>query len=390
MTKLRHWAAPAAAAILLGLASHAGAQTIRIGTLQALTGPGASYGQDAVAGMRLAIEEINAAGGIGGRRLELVTRDDEGRPPRGRQLAEQLVYRDNVAVLFANTLTTPNLASQEVTTPAGVPHVVAGTTSDVVCTPRGAHERPCPANVFRLAILNSWQGKALADYVADTLRLRRVAVLHDSTEYGQDGWRMLSEPLRARGIEIVYTGTFGFGERNFRPHMLRIQEARADAILTWTLDFLVAQIAIARSEAGLAALPLLGSSATTTFAYRELGREAAEGTLIVDGMPPVMPNPSPVQAQIIERSAREANRDARLGVQYWTLTYYDAMHWVAAVMRDVGTDRQAIIRAMGTTHGSFTGRGTGAPYRFTTEERNGRDPGSTVMVQIRSGQIVRP
>lgn len=364
-------------------------ETIKIGVVQALTGPGASYGQDALAGIRLAVEDINGTGGVGGKKLELVVRDDEGNPAKGKQMAEQLVYRDNVLALLANTLTTPNLASQDVTAPAGVPHIVAGTTSNIVCNAKGEGNRPCPANVFRLAILNSWQGKKIADYVAETIKAKTVAILHDSTEYGQDGFKMLSGPLKARGIEIVYTGTFGFGEKNFKPHILKVKESGAEAILTWTLDFLVAQIALARAEAGLT-LPLLASSATTTFGYRDLAKDAANGTLIVDGMKPVMVNPTTAQKALIDRYAKEAKRDPAAGIQYWTLTYYDAVHWLADAIGKAGPDRKAIVAALGTSHASFTGKGTGVDYKFTAEERNGRDPGSVVMTKVANGQLVEP
>jgi branched-chain amino acid transport system substrate-binding protein len=363
------------------------AETIKIGTVQALSGPGASYGRDALAGLELAIEEINAAGGIKGAKVELVVRDDEGNPPKGKQLVQQLIYRDKVSAFFGNTLTTPNLASLEVTVPAGIPHLIAGTTSDVVCNMAGATEKPCPKNVVRLAILNSWQAKAIVDHVVTRLGAKKVAILHDSTEYGQDGHHMLSGPLKAAGVEVVYTGTFDFGEKNFKPHMLKIQDSGAQAILTWTLDFLVAQIAIARKDAGLTQ-PLLASSATTTFAYRELAKAAADGTLIADGMAPIVANPTPKQKELLEKYAAKTKRDPKAGIQYWTLTYYDAMHMLAKAIAENGTDKDKLTAALAKAQ--FTGPGTNVTYAFSEKERNGRDPNSIVMVEVRDGSLVPP
>ncbi len=139
------------------------AKDILIGLDGPLSGPAASFGLDAINAVNMAVDEINAAGGIKGDMLKVIAKDSMLDPTKARANAEELVYKDGVVAFFASTLTTNNLASLEVTTKAKVPHIIAGTTSDVVCPPApGA----CNPYVFRLPILNSWQADKLVGYAS--------------------------------------------------------------------------------------------------------------------------------------------------------------------------------------------------------------------------------
>jgi branched-chain amino acid transport system substrate-binding protein len=174
--------------LLLSLSTPSWAKDILIGLDGPLSGPAASFGLDAINAVNMALDEINAAGGIQGDKLKVIAKDSMQDPTKARANAEELVYKDGVVAFFASTLTTNNLASLEVTTKGKVAHIIAGTTSDVVCPPDPGK---CNPWVFRLPILNSWQAEKLAIYAVKNLKAKRIALMYDATGYGLDGKKNL-------------------------------------------------------------------------------------------------------------------------------------------------------------------------------------------------------
>lgn len=374
-----------ALATLTALAAPAHAQeTIKVGMNGALTGPCSVLGKDALAGLELAVEEINSAGGVKGKKIELLVKDDECKPPLALNWAKQFVERDKVVAYFPSTNTTPNLTSLQVTVPAGVPHIIAGTTSDVVCPPGGA-AKACEPNVIRLSILNSWQADAMVKFVLDKMQAKKVALMYDSTEYGQDGSKLLLAALEKRGVKPVYSGTFEMAEKNFKSYLTKVQEAGADAIMTWTLDFVVAQIAIQKKELGMKDVKMIGSSAITGGALRGLGKDAVEGVYMADGMPAASQTSDARLKSLMTRYQAKYKTDAKMAIPYWTTTYYDAMHLLAQKIGEAGTDHAALTKALAN---AGTVKGTQVTYQLAPDKRNGRSPDGVVIVQVKDGQLV--
>jgi len=374
-----------AAAIASSVLPAAAQDTIKIGMNGALSGPAAVLGKDALAGLEMAVDEINAAGGIKGKKIELISKDDEAKPPVALKWVQQMVHSDKIVAYFPSTNSTPNLTSLQVTVPAGVPHIIAGTTSDVVCPPTGGG-KPCDPNVVRLSILNSWQAAAIAKFAKEKLGAKSVAIMYDSTEYGHDGELLLEAELKKAGIPVVYKGTFDLSEKAFKPHLTKVKSAGADVILTWTLDFVVAKIAIEKKELGMNDVKIVGSSAITGMALRALGGDAVEGIYMADGMPAAVTSKDPEVIKLLERYRAKTKADPKVGIPYWTTTYYDAMKLLASSIDKVGTDRAALSKALSSA-GSW--KGTGVNYTLSPDKRNGRDGSSAVhIVQVKGGQLV--
>lgn len=361
------------------------AQPIRIGMTGPMSGPAADFGIDAQRGMQLAVEEINARGGIQGRPLEIVLRDDEGQPPKAQTFAKELVHKEGVVAFWASTLTTSNLAAMGVTTAAKVPHIVAGTTSDVIC-PDASTGKACNPYVFRFAVLNSLQAEKLVDFAVRDLKARRIAILYDSTEYGQDGHKMLLPLLEKMGIKPVYSGTFDLSEKNFKPHMTAIQQAGADAILTWSLGFSSARVALERKQLGMDRVAILGPEALTAADYRKLGGDAVEGTYISARNRSMLSDPNPRTQALAERYVARFKSDPAYAVPFTALSYYDSVHMVAKVMEKVGPDRTKLMEGL-EAFGPYTGP-TGLTYTFGKGVRNGRGREGVVMIMLREGRQV--
>ena len=357
-------------------------EPIKLGMTGALTGPGSDLGLDALHGMEMAIKDINDAGGIDGRPLEIISRDDQYDPSKAVTFAKELVFKEKVVAFFPSTATTPNLASEQVTLPAKVPHLIAGTTSDIVC-PVGKCD-PC---AFRLSILNSWQGMALADFAANKVKAKKVALLYDNTEYGKDGRDMLLPPLKKNGLEPVYEGTFSLGDVSFTAQVKGAKDAGADCIITWSLGAEVARIALEKKKQKFD-VPLLGSEAITMGIFRSLGGAAAEGTYIADRMRAAYSDPNPAVKKFMERYLETYKKDPKMAVPSWTITYYDTVMWLADAMKQVGPDRAKIRDALENS-GTYTGV-TGIKYTFGPDKHNGRGPEAVSIVMVKDGKLVDP
>lgn len=359
------------------------AEPIKFGMTGALSGPGASLGLDALHGMEMAVKDINAKGGINGRSIEIIPRDDEYDPSKAVTFAKELVYKEKVAVFFPSTATTPNLASQQVTLPAHVPHIIAGTTSDIVC-PEGM----CDPYAFRLSILNSWQARKLAEFAVKRLKAKKIAIMYDSTGYGQDGRRMLVPELAKLGVTPIYEGSLNLGDVDFTAHLTKINSLGAEATITWTLGAEVAHIALDKKKLGYGHIALLGSEAITMAELRNLAKDAAEGVYIADRMRAAYSDPSPKVKEFMNRYLKEYETDPKMAVPSWTITYFDAVNWLAQAIEKVGPDRKKVRDALENS-GTFVGV-TGIKYTFSPKKHNGRGPEAVHMVMVKDGKLVDP
>jgi len=367
-----------------GIAGPAVAKDILIGLDGPLSGPAASFGLDAINAVNLAVEEINAAGGIKGNKLKVIAKDSMQDPTKARANAEELVHKDGVIAFFASTLTTNNLASLEVTTKAKVLHIIAGTTSDVVCP---AEPGKCNPYVFRFPILNSWQAAKLAEYAVKNLGAKAIALMYDSTGYGLDGKKNLEAGLAKLGQKTAISETFNMSDVDFTPQLQRIRDAKADAIITWTLGVQVAHIVKTMKRLGLN-LPVLGSEAITEAGFRRLAGEAAEGVYIADRMASAYDSQDPKVQAFLKKWREKTKMEEKLAVPSWSVTYYDATYWLAEGLKKAGADRAKLKEALDNS--SYTGV-TGITYTFTPEKRNGRNgPEDVFIVQVKDGALVTP
>lgn len=385
MKKLtKTWLLVGLALLMAGVTTPSWAKDILIGLDGPLSGPAASFGLDAINAVNMAVEEINAAGGIKGDKLKVIAKDSMTDPTKARANAEELVYKDGVVAFFASTLTTNNLASLEVTTKGKVLHIIAGTTSDVVCP---AEPGKCNPYVFRFPILNSWQGMKLAEYAVKNLGSKKIALMYDSTGYGLDGKKNLEAGLAKLGQKTAISETFNMSDVDFTPQLQRIRDAQADAIITWTLGVQVAHITKTMKRLGMT-LPVLGSEAITEAGFRRLAGDTAEGVYIADRMASTYDSKDSKVQAFLKKWREKTKMDEKLAVPSWSVTYYDATYWLAEGLKKAGADRAKLKEALDSS--TYAGV-TGITYAFSPEKRNGRKgPEDVYIVQVKDGALVTP
>ena len=222
------------------LATGAYAADIKVGVIGPFTGGSASMGVSMRDGVRLAAKEINAAGGIDGNKIVLVERDDEAKNERGVQIAQELINNEKVAATLGYINTGVALASQRFFQEAKIPVINNVATGTLVTKqfPNAAENY-----VFRTSAADNIQAPMIAKEAVEKRGLKKVAILADSTNYGQLGREDLEKALKTYGVTPVATEKFNLGDVDMTSQLLKAKNAGAEGILTYAIGPELAQIA---------------------------------------------------------------------------------------------------------------------------------------------------
>ena len=233
----------------------AAAEPIKIGMSGPFTGGSSSMGVSMRDGVRLAVDEINAAGGVIGRKIELVERDDEAKNERGVQIAQELINKEKVVATVGFINTGVALAAQRFNQDAKIPVMNNVATGSLITQ----QFKDQPENyIFRNAASDNIQAPMIVEEAVVRRGFKKVAILADSTNYGQLGRADLEKALDLKGIKPVTVEKFNIKDVDMTAQLLKAKEAGAEAILTYAIGPELAQIANGMTKLGWK-VPMIGS-----------------------------------------------------------------------------------------------------------------------------------
>jgi len=210
-----------------GLTLPAGAaEPIKIGLTTALSGQSARAGEAITRGLTIAIDELNAKGGVlGGRKFELIRRDDEATPAKGVTAARELVYKEKVAVLFGGLDTPVSLAIVPIMNQAKVPFIgpwAAGTP----ITKNGGN----PNFVFRVSAVDEIVDKAMLQYAQKNFNTKKPGLILINNPWGASNEKGLTAAMAAKGVKPAGIEKFESNDVDVVPQLTRLKEAGADTL----------------------------------------------------------------------------------------------------------------------------------------------------------------
>jgi len=206
-------------------ASAAWAQTIKIGLVTALSGQSARAGEAITRGLSVAIDEINAGGGVLGRKLELVRRDDEATPAKGVIAARELLFREKVTVLFGGLDTPVSLAIVPIVNDQKIPFMgpwAAGTP----ITKNGAKDN----YVFRVSAVDEIVNKAMLQYSQKVFNAKNCGMILVNNPWGESNEKGLIAALTAKGMKPAGIEKFEGNDIDVVPQLSRLKQAGADCL----------------------------------------------------------------------------------------------------------------------------------------------------------------
>jgi branched-chain amino acid transport system substrate-binding protein len=322
-------------------ASAFAADPIKIGVDGPFTGGSSSMGVSMRDGVRLAADEINKTGGVLGRQIQLVERDDEAKNERGAQIAQELINKEKVVAVVGYINTGVGLASQRFFQDAKIP-VMNNVATGSVLTHQFDDQ---PENyVFRNSANDSIQAPMIADEAVKR-GYKKVAILADSTNYGQLGRADLEKALALKGIKPVAQEKFNIKDVDMTAQLLKAKEAGAEVILTYGIGPELAQIANGMTKLGWK-VPLIGSWTLSMANYIDNAGPGGEGARMPQTF--IQEPTTPKRQSFIISYLKTFNpKNARMDSPVSAAQGYDSVYLLAAAIKQAGsTDGPKIREAL--------------------------------------------
>lgn len=373
--------AAVAAAAATGVFKPALANTspIAIGYLPAFTGPSSSTGIGIGRGTELAIKEINDAGGIKGRKIELVMRDTQSDPTKAVNAAAELTRRHKVSCIWGP------LNSGETAA------VMANIARDKV-----AHLHPCWVDTlvdikkyplaFRSAPSNQQIGRAANHYVVSVVKAKKVAVISDATGYGTASLDAYVPMLKEMGGEVVYSSSVDANNPDLKPELLRMQSGGAEAIMPWSVNAgFLARIINTRADLNwdvpIVGQTTLGSGQTKALLAKPEYWEKVYPNNFRNLCYDANGNLPPQTLEFVER-LQKANVSTSDTLLWWIACGYDGARLVAEALREGGTSAAEIVEFWNTKVKNW--KGLYGTISFSPENHNGFADTDVIMCQANS------
>ncbi len=316
------------------------AEPIKIGVDGPFTGGSSSMGVSMRDGVRLAIAEINKAGGVLGRPLEAVERDDEAKNERGVQIAQELINKEKVVAAVGYINTGVALASERFFEEAKIP-VMNNVATGSVLTHQFDKE---PENyIFRNAAHDSIQAPMIVEEAITRRHFTKVAILADSTNYGQLGREDLERALSSKGIKPVAVEKFNIKDVDMTAQLLKAKEAGAQAVLTYGIGPELAQIANGMTKLGWK-VPMIGSWTLSMANYIDNAGPGGEGARMPQTF--IQEPTTPKRQSFIISYLKTFNpKNARMDSPVSAAQGYDSIYLLAAAIKQAGSTDGPKIKA---------------------------------------------
>jgi len=351
---------------------------IQVGYLPALTGPSSSTGIGIKRGIQLAVKEINDAGGIDGRQVELITRDTQSDPTKAVNGAAELTRGQKVSVVFGPVNSGESLAVVPLLARTNTPQLHPCWV-DTLTDPQ---KYPM---CFRNAPTNQQIGAAANRYVLEVLKRKKVAVISDTTGYGTASVNAYVPMLKEKGAQVVYQGNVDAANPDLKPELLRMQSAGAEAIMPWSVNAgFLSRIINTRGQMGWD-VPIVGQTTLGSGQTKDLlEKQDYWAKVYPNNFRPVCYAPGgKLTDRTVEFLGRLKSAKIDMGdtLLWWIALGYDSPRLIAQAMKAVGTEPEAIVGHLNKLKGFG---GVYGDISFSPEQHNGYPDEQVVMVEANS------
>jgi len=372
-------------ACLMLLAGPAMAEdTIKLGAFFDLSGRAAFIGTPSKLVAEMLVDKLNAEGGIGGKKIELLIADTEGDPAKSANIATKFIHKDKVVAIIGPTLTDTGMNVKKIADSGKTPIVMTVGGDPVIMGGKfGSFEW-----IFKSPQRSRIAVERMFIYLKEK-GLTKVALLSADDGFGKDGMRWMEELAPKYGIEILIKESFGARDTDMTAQLTKAKNVNPQAFLVWTTGPAgpisaknVAQLGITQ--------PLFQCHGLPDPKYVELAGPASEGNrmpatklMVADELPDTDPQKAGILAFI--KLYHEKGYDKQFPINTHSGYAWDAIMLIAKAIEKAGTEPEALRAAIENTKNYVGISGT---YNLTPEDHNGLDVDSMVMVQVKNGKFV--
>lgn len=347
------------------------ANDIRIGVIAGLSGPGTSYGIGIRQGAEMAIKELNADGGINGRKLALVVADDGSNPGQSVTAVQRLV-NEKVDLIVGGWGSSQVLAAMEPAERAGMPYVVVGASNPRITTEKNKW-------TFRVLQSDNLQAAEVADVAVKRLGMKRIAVVHDANDYGVSNRESFVARLKQLGVQPVDVQVYQTTDKDFTSQLSRVRAANPDGLAIFGTIPAAPAIMNQAREIGIKA-QFLGTTGIANENLITLAPKASEGTILATMF---HEDVDPEARKWADRYVKEfsgGSQPARPVLAAWE---YRAIKFIVApCLKKAGTDKEQLRGCLS----GWKGRIFGLPDEAYFDKTNHLVQQS-VLVQVNGGEF---
>jgi branched-chain amino acid transport system substrate-binding protein len=341
---------------------------IVIGEFGSLTGSTATFGISTRNGIDMAVDQINQAGGLLGKKVRVIVEDDQGRPEEAQTVVTKLITSDNVVAILGEVASSRTLAAAPVAQQNGIPMITPSSTNPKV-TEVGDY-------IFRVCFIDPFQGLVMAKFAANSLKIRNVAVLRDiKNDYSVGLADVFIENFKNMGGNIVADESYSEGDTDFSAQLTSMKSRNPQAIFVPGYYTEVGLIARQAKQLGLN-VPLMGGDGWDSPSLTEIGGEALNGSYFSNHYSVNDPSPA-IQKFVSDYRARYGEvPDALAGLAF------DAANILFDAIRRANSTEGPMVRdaiAQTRDYAGVTGMIT------LDENRNAVKP--AVVLQISGGKL---
>jgi branched-chain amino acid transport system substrate-binding protein len=369
------------AAFAFAAALHAGPapakEPIKIGAILSVTGPASFLGAPEARTVEMLAAEVNAAGGIAGRPVQVIVKDSGGSPEKAISFAKQLIEEEQVFAIVGpstsgETMAIKNLAEEAKTL------LLSCAAAEVIVNPVARYVYKTPQKDSHAAIKIFEQMKRM--------KISRVGVLTSNTGFGKAGKEQLEKLAPEHGIQIVVSEVYDKAATDLTAEVTKLKAASVEGIVNWSIEPAQAIVIKNARQIGLKA-PIFQSHGFGNIQYVKAAGAAAEGVVFPAGrlfVADQLPDKHP-QKQVLLSYKRAYEAKYKEEASTFGGHAYDAFMLLVNALKQVGPDREKVRAALESTRGFV---GTGGVFAFSAEDHNGLDLGAFEMLTVKDGRFV--
>lgn len=369
-------------AITAMLSTGAYAADIKVGVIGPFTGGSSPMGVSNRGGIRLAVKEINAAGGINGNKIVLIERDDEAKNERGVQISQEFINNEKVAATLGFINTGVVLASSRFYQEAKIPVITMASGSVITKQFPNAPEN----YIYRNSAADSIQAPLIAKEAVEKRGFKKVAILADSTNYGQLGREDLERALKTYGITPVVTEKFNIGDVDMTSQILSAKNAGAEVILTYAIGPELAQIANGMAKLGWKK-PMIGSWTLSLSNFIDTAGKNGNGAVMPQTF--IQLGNTPKRKAFIDAYLKEYSpKNGLIPSAVSAAQGYDSVYLLAAAIKQANsTEGPKILAALNDLNAPVEGVITTYVKPYTPTDHEAIKPKNVVMGVVENGRV---
>ncbi|MBO8159291.1 MAG: penicillin-binding protein activator [Thermosyntropha sp.] len=341
---------------------------IIIASANPMTGDSAQFGDMKVKAIKLAIEEVNAAGGIDGRQVKLQVEDDIGNPKEAPNVAQKIASNPNVLAVIGHWNSSCTLAAREIYESAGIP-VITDSVNKQITDGKTPH-------VFRISLTDTHQAYQLAEYAYNKLGVRKVAVIYTANDFGMGLNNDFTKKFKELGGTVTASETYFEGQtKDFKAQLTKIKKTNPELLFMAGYYTECALIAKQMKEIGFN-IPILGTEGISSEQLIKLGGDAVEGIRFTGFFHPDVEFPGTKEfvAKFKEKYGVEPDTYAALA--------YDSAKMILEGIKTNGATREGVYKYLREVK-DFPG--VAGPITFDSRGENNR---SIIILTVKNGKFV--